>query len=233
MEPIYSPLQDYIKSGDYFKDAREWYKHKYIHPFSHRSFLLLISIIICALFLGIIINIQNLFPSVIQVKYSITADTSANKSAQIIRADHIENDPLASIADVIVRNYVVNRENYDYDKLKKQFIYVKNNSTRITFRRFYDFMNIDNPSSPVMTYQKRATRTTDIISTTYPSATKALVKFNAIARNTAGEILENTVWQATIDFEIDEINTNLPSGSRFNFTVTDYKLELLKDNKSS
>ena len=143
MEPIYKSLQDYIKSGEYFADAKEWYKYKYIHPFSQRSFILILSAVICALFIGVVININSLFPSVIQVKYSITADTSANKSAQITRANQIENSPLASIIDVLIRNYVLKRESYNYDNLKKQFVYIKNNSTRIVFRRFYNYMNID------------------------------------------------------------------------------------------
>ena len=211
-------------------DARKWYNDKYIYPFSQRSFVLLLAIVVCALFLGLIINIRNLFPTTIQVKYSITADTSSNKSAQIIRANGIDNDPILSITDIMIKNYVNHRENYSYDNLKKQFVYIKNNSTRIVFRRFYNFMNIDNPSSPVMKYQKKANRNIKVISATYPSKTKAVIRFNAISRDRLGEVLENTNWLAEIDFEIAEINTNLPSGSRFDFTITDYQLKFLKDN---
>jgi type IV secretion system protein VirB8 len=228
MEPIYKSLQDYIRSGEYFIDAKEWYKYKYIHPFSQRSFILILSVIICALFIGILININSLFPSVIQVKYSIEADSSSSKSAQIIRANQIENAPLASIIDVLVKNYVSKRESYDYDQLN-----VKNNSTRIVFRRFYNYMNIDNPSSPVMRYQKNAKRKVDIISAQYPTPTKALVEFHSVAVNSANEIIEDMIWQAAIDFEVDEINTKLPSGARFNFTIIDYQLKLLKDKKAN
>lgn len=233
MEPLYKSLQDYIKSGEYFADAKEWYKYKYIHPFSQRSFILILSVIICCLFVGVVININSLFPSVIQVKYSINADTSANKAAQITRANQIENDPLASIIDVLVRNYVLKRESYDYDALKKQFVYVKNNSTRIVFRRFYNYMNIDNPSSPIMRYQKGAKRKVTILSARYPSPTKAIIEFNSVSENVANEVIEDATWQATIDLEVDEINTKLPSGARFNFTIVDYQLKLLNDKKTN
>ncbi len=229
MEPLYKSLKEYIETGEYFTDARHWYKYKYIHPFSQRSFIFILSVIICVLFVGVVININSLFPSVIQVKYSISATTSANKTAQIIRANQIKNDPQSSVTDILIKNYVLSREKYSYTDLKKQFIFVKNNSTRIVFRRFYNFMNIDNPSSPVLKYQKNTKRTAKIISTSYPSKTKAVVKFNSIVQNSAGEITEDIVWQATIDYEIDKINPNLPSGSRFNFTVTDYQLKLIKD----
>lgn len=229
MEPLYKSLKEYIETGEYFADARYWYKHKYIYPFSQRSFVFILSAIICVSFLGLVININSLFPSVIQVKYSISATTSANKTAQIIRADQIKNDPQSSVTDILVKNYVSSREEYNYSDLKKQFIFVKNNSTRIVFRRFYNVMNLENPSSPVLKYQKDKTRSIKIISTSYPTQTKAIVNFNSIVQNSAGEISENIVWQATIDYEIDKINPNLPSGSRFNFTVTDYQLKLIED----
>lgn len=232
MDPLYTSLREYIKSGDYYTDARHWYKYKYIHPFSQRSFILMLSVIICVLFLGILVNINSLFPSVIQVKYAINADSSSNKTAQILRANKIDNDPLASVADIIIKNYVIKRESYNYDDLKKQFIFIKNNSTRIVFRRFYNFMNIDNPSSPVMLYQKYIQRIPKIISTTYLTQSKVIVKFSSRAQNSAGENVENMVWQATIDYEIDKINPNLSNGTRFNFTVTDYQLKLIEDKRS-
>lgn len=231
MEILYRSLKEHVESGEYFIDARNWYNHKYVHPFSQRSSVFILSIIICALFLGIATNMRHLFPIVMQVRYYTNADTITDKSAQIIRADQIGNNPRASIVDIIAKNYVLQREKYDYDFLKKQFTYVKNNSTRIAFRRFYDYMNIDNPSSPVLRYQKDAKRSVQIISSRFISDTKESVKFHVVAKNIAGDILEDTVWLATIEFEADQINNDLPPGSRFNFIVTDYELKLLEDRK--
>lgn len=229
MEPLYQSQKDYIESGEYFADAKNWYKYKYIRPFTQRSFIFILGVIACVLFLAIAININGLFPTSIQIKYSVTADTSSSKAARIIRANQFENNPLASITDIMIRNYVTNREAFNYTDLKKQFIFIKNNSTRIVFRRFYNFMNIDNPSSPVLKYQQELKRSIRIISTKYPSSSKAVVKFNSIAKNIAGEISEDIVWQATINYEIDQIRPDLPSGTRFNFTVTDYQLKIIED----
>jgi type IV secretion system protein VirB8 len=187
-------------------------------------------VIILVLFLGIIVNVNKLFPFVVQVKYIVDADTSRNKAVRITRANQIKNDPLLSIVDVMIRNYVIRRENYNYYNLQKQFIHVKNNSTRITFRRFYNYMNIDNPSSPVLRYQKNSTSETSIVSTQYPGNSKAIVRFNSIAKNRGDKIIDNKLWQAEIDYQVDAINTDLPTGSRFNFTVNNYQLKLLKDN---
>ena len=186
---------------------------------------------ILTLFIGLLINIYDLFPIIIELKYSVNAKTTANKTARIIKADHINNNPELSVTDLLIKNYVINRESYNYDNLKKQFINAKNNSTRIVFRKYYDYMGIDNPTSPMLLYQKNATRFITILSTNYINNNKALVKFNAITKNDSGEILENQVWQSTIEYEIDKIKADLPSGTRFNFIVIDYQLKLLENNK--
>lgn len=231
MEPLYKSLKTYVESGEYFIDTQNWYKYKYLHPFSHRSFLFILTVTILVLFTSIIINIYNLFPIITPVRYSILTESGENKSAQIINADQIENNPLASIADIMLRKYVTQRETYDYNDLKKQFIYIKNNSTRIVFRRFYNYMNINNASSPVLLYQKDIKRTVSIISSTFLSDTKTEIKFHSIARNITGDIVEDMIWRAVVDYEIDQIDTNLPPESRFNFAVTDYQVQLLEDKK--
>jgi len=231
MEPLYKSLKTYVESGEYFIDTQNWYKYKYLHPFSHRSFLFILTVTILVLFTSIIINIYNLFPIITPVRYSILTESGENKSAQIINADQVENNPLASIADIMLRKYVTQRETYDYNDLKKQFIYIKNNSTRIVFRRFYNYMNINNASSTVLLYQKDIKRTVSIISSTSLSDTKTEIKFHSIARNITGDIVEDMIWRAVVDYEIDQIDTNLPPESRFNFAVTDYQVQLLEDKK--
>lgn len=231
MEPLYKSIKTYVESGEYFTDARNWYKYKYIYPFSQRSFVLILSAIILALFLIIIANINSLFPIITSVRYSTMTDSSENKSAQIIRANQVDNDPLSSIAEIMIKDYVNQREIYDYNNLQRQFVYIKNNSTRMVFRRFYNYMNINNPASPVLLYQKDIKRSYSLISSKFLTKTKSEIKFQTIAKNVTGEIFENKIWQAIIDYEIDPIKVDLPHGSRFNFTVTDYQLKLLEDKK--
>ena len=231
MDPILSSVQEYIKSGEYFKDARKWYNFKYIYPLSQRSFLLIICVFFSAILTGLAINIYNLFPIVSQVRYSLNT-TSYQSSANIMKADSIKHDSRASIADIMVKNYLSHREMYDYDNLKLQFIFIQNNSTRIVFRKFFNFMNIDNPDSPVMRYQKYIRRSVNIISTDYTKPDEALITFSTTAKNSGGEIFEDMIWQATINFQIDELNLDLPPDSRFSFAVTNYRLKLVKDKMS-
>lgn len=232
MKSTSESFKDYVESGKYYSDARKWYSYKYVHPFSQRSLTIILSIIAVIIFTCLTANIYKLFPVIVKVKYIVNADESANKSTKIIKANQIPNNPSLSVTDLLIKNYVTLRENYDYDNLRNQFIFIKNNSTRIVFNRFFESMNIDNPKSPVMLFQKKATRKTTIISTDHLADNKVAVKFNTIAKNDLGEIVENATWQAVIEYEIDKLQANLPGGTRFNFVITDYQLSFLEDNKN-
>ena len=222
-------LKSQVDEGQYFNDAKLWYESKYVYPFTQRSFVMIITVIMLAVLAGIAMNIYDMFPTLVQVKYSIKANVSQNKSAKIIRADQINDEALASVTDIMIQNYVDKRESYLFSDLKLQFTFIKNNSTRIMFRRFYNNMSIDNPSSPVIRYKKSIKRGIRVIDTQYPDRSKAKIKFVSDARNETGQQIENIVWLATIGYEIDKIDPNLPSGTRFNFTVTSYEVKLIED----
>lgn len=223
-------LQSYINSGDYFTDARKWYHDKYTHPLSHRSFVFIFSLTVCILFLGMAANIYILLPVTTQMQLTINTDSTEEQNVQIMRANHIKGEAINSIADTMIRNYVKTRENYRYSNLKNQFIFIQNNSSRLVFRKFYNYMNIDNPSSPIMIYQKNTINNVEIISIENPDPGQAIVNFRSKAHRFSGKLVNDELWQVTVSYEIDQINPSLLSGSRFGFMVTNYQSKLLKNN---
>ena len=227
MDKVLSSVQEYIKSGQYFIDARKWYSFEYVYPVVHKSLLFLFSLIFIPLLLWLLINFDTLLPIVRQVRYAIRSE--ALKTATIIHANHIKNNPIGSISDVMLKNYIIHRESYDYNLLRPQFLFLQNNSTRIIFRQFANFMNIDNTESPVMRYQKTLRRSVNILSVNYYPNNEAIVQFVSTVKNNTNEVVENIVWEAKINYEIDPISLGLPPNSQFNFTVTNYKLKLIED----
>lgn len=223
-------LRESIENGEYFRDARNWYHTKYIHPFSHRSFLLMVSIVVTIIFCSITYNIYNLLPTYTKVRYVITLDDISNKAVKIKKADYDDGDAQISLINALVERYVINREQYKYEDLKRQFTYIKNNSTRVVFRRFFYGMNIDNEDSPILKYQKNINRTAKIMQTSYPEDNIAVVKFKTQASDASGKQYEDKIWQVRIEYDADKISINRATGDRFNFAVTEYELTLLKDN---
>ncbi|MFV9929981.1 MAG: virB8 family protein [Rickettsia endosymbiont of Haemaphysalis japonica] len=228
MDPLTNTIQEYIKSGEYFIDARKWYNFKYILPLSHRSLLLLICTIFTLLLTLICININILLPINKKVSYLIKDD--AEKQAVVTNTKHSTlANPYISIANIMLQNYVNQREEYNYDILKEQFTFIKNASTSIVYMQFANFMNIDNPLSPVIRYQKLYRRSINILSINNINDNEAVVTFESLVKNSTDAILENMVWEARIGFIMDSISTNTSPDMPFNFTVTSYKLKLLRN----
>jgi type IV secretion system protein VirB8 len=63
----------------------------------------------------------------------------------------------------------------------------------MVFRRFYNYMNINNPSSPVLLYQKDTKIIYSLISSKFLTSTKSEVRFQSIAKNNTGEIFEDKI----------------------------------------
>lgn len=131
-------FNEYVKTGRYFSDAKIWYKDKYVAPFSQRSLFFVLNFIAISLLIGIIYNLYNLLPTIVQVRYAVNTDGIDNKVAKVIRSTQLIGEEANSVASILLKNYIQRRENYEYDKLKEQFLYIKNNSTKVVFRRFYN-----------------------------------------------------------------------------------------------
>ncbi|HJD55920.1 MAG TPA: virB8 family protein [Rickettsia endosymbiont of Pyrocoelia pectoralis] len=228
MDPVINAIQEYIKSGEYYTDAKKWYSFKYVVPLSQRSFLILACGVFAILLTVTCLNIEVLLPVNEKISYLIRSD--AEKQAMVINTkESALRDPYSSVANIMLRNYVKQREEYNYDTLKQQFVFIKNSSTSIIYMQFANFMNIDNPLSPVMRYQKLFRRSINIVSINNINDNEAIVTFESLAKNTGGEVLENMLWETKIGFIMDPIGANIPPDAPFNFVITSYKLKLLKD----
>jgi type IV secretion system protein VirB8 len=232
MEAIAVSIGEYVKSGEYFADSRSWYNSKYLASFSQRSYSFFAVIIFCALCSGLAFNVISLLPIINKIPYNLSLRNIYQTNTNIIRANAIPNNQLGSIVDIILRNYVMRRESYDYDSIKSQFIFIQNNSSAAAFKIFSEFMNIDNVLSPIMHYQKYVRRTVKILTTTYPTDQTAIVVFESSAKTNTIDLAEDMKWEATIHFTNDQINIHLSDNSKFDFVVTDYQVKLLEDRKN-
>ena len=90
-------------------------------------------------------------------------------------------------------------------------------------------MNIDNVESPILKYKTDVKRSvTKLISSEYTGDNEITVKFRVVAKNVAGDVVEDKIFAAVVGFDIGEIDIDAPSGTKFDFTITNYKLNALK-----
>lgn len=232
MDEILRGLREYVNNGEYFTEARKWYKQKYLHPLCYRSIALCAATLFIMLAIVITMNMQSLFPLVKVLQYSITTRGSGDETALITKADQIDNNPLRSISELMLSDYVQKREQYDYNSLASQIEYVKTTSTRIVFKKFYNYLSIDNPDSPVLRYQKDARRVITVDRVKFIDDSTAEVHFVSQARDGSNQLFENMVWVATIDFDSDRIKLHEPNDTPFNFIIMEYKLKLVGDKNA-
>jgi type IV secretion system protein VirB8 len=228
-------LKEHIESRDYFKSAREWYNYKYLLPFTHRVWLSYATMLLALMLVALSININKLLPIRQQLTYAINVSSSDGVGEANARIEDMKDGEQITSTRFIARNllgsYVMNRENFNYSNLSKQFQYMQNTSTRLVYRRFYNYMSVNNPDSPVMRYQQYAKRNITISRIDFVSDNEATVYFNSLAKDSSGELFENLNWSAKITFEMGEFGKRLPTGSPFKFTVNDYNLKLLGEAK--
>lgn len=229
-------LKEYVRLGHYFTDARKWYNYKYLSPIAHKAWAFYTILILIIMLAALGMNIKRLLPIKQIVSYGVSIDnkmTESEENASIIKMDDEDAHmtPVHFISGILLKNYLISRESYNYESLTKQFIHLKNTSTRVVFKRFYDYMNIDNPDSPVLRYQKYAKRNIVVDEIKFPSDSEAIIKFTSTARDSSNKIFENLVWEAKIGFDMGNLKTKSSTGSKFDFTVTDYTLKLLGEKQ--
>lgn len=224
-------FNEYINNGEYFIDSRKWYFNKYVSPLAHRSMLLGMATLFILLIVIIAISINSLLPLKRSLKYIIFVEGTTDQSAVVKKADDVKNDPLKSILKIMVEDYVIKREKYNYDDLQSQIKYLHTTSTRTTFTQFYNYLNIDNPSSPILRYQNEVKRNIVITNTVFLDDSRVEVYFTSTAI-AEGKVFENLSWIAQISIDADQINLSAPPNSKFHFVVTDYKLKLVGDSNA-
>lgn len=219
---------DSVESGEYFNQARLWYNQQYIKPITDRSYILVVFIILVLTLLGIFINLQSIYPLNQTVRYSINVKDADDFQANIIRANR-NSDSLRSIALIMSEYYLLNRESYDYSLLASRINYIKNSSTKVAFREYSSQLSLANPKSFLLIYQKFAKRNVSIISSRFIESNKIEIKFSSKVFDRSQNLIEDREWLSEIEFYIDPINLVADNNTPYNFSVSDYKINLVND----
>lgn len=226
-------MRDLVKSGEYFKRARNWYTEMFIYPYVLRSEAFVVFVAIILALCLVAININVLFPLNKQVGYAIFVDDTAEFSAKINDANYYNDDVYRSVSKIFLETYVDIRESYDYPSLANNMLFLQRTSTKPIYNKYNDYISIDNPDSPVLTLEKYATKIVSVQSVKFTTKNYATVNFNTKAIKNTGKIINDQDWQAEITFLIDEVKSELKDNTPFNFTVSDYKVKLIRDNNAN
>ena len=226
----YISLKEEVVSGLYYKEMIKFYNHGYINPFIERSFLYVVSSVLLILTSVLLYRIYDIFPLEREVRYVVNLKNQRVKKTSIVKADYYSNNAESSMAKILAEKYLQKREEYDYSRIESQLKYILGASSKLEFRKYYNYINVDNPDSPILKYKKDIKRSVVIKSVAIDEQNdKFTIVFESKALNKNDEVVENNIYQATLNYIMKNMKSDDKNTKNF-FSVIDYKVKLIKQN---
>ena len=223
-------IVELVKSGEYFKKAREFYANMYLYPIVLRvQMLVLVLILLCASYVAVATFIRDYgdiklpFPiyAIDQVKYYPNIKPLAEKL-----------EPVEfSVSRYLAEQYIFLRENYSYQDFDKQnrdsiFDAVRAVSSKRVFREYMDYIDPEvNTDSPILIYKNRAKRNIAIESTEMKSINGKLVGADIIfiSRVKGGGYDTEEKYKAAVEFYLNDLDAIKHDGDKLEFLITKYE----------
>jgi type IV secretion system protein VirB8 len=234
MDEISKSIAATIRSKEYFKDAMRWYEYKYIYPITQRSLLLILAGITSFGLIIILYNIISLLPVKRELPFPIMTENTIDYYSRIKKLSKSHITSQTDLANYLLTKYVNEREAYSYKSISKQMKFIKHNSSKQVYRKFYNSLNITNPSSPVLLFQNRINREIKILSISYVESeldegiSNAIIKFKGKLSTTYNSDSQESIWLAKITFELSDIEKVVKENNSFYFVVTDYDVQQIE-----
>lgn len=218
MDKYDNSLSERIESGQYFKDAMNWYHSKFTNVQTQFSLMLIVAIIA---FLAFIITFSGLVAflpitekKLFVVYQSITPDTRLTLQT----LSHPGDNPHLQLGKYYISEYVKSREEYSPARNDRNLNFVSLMSDDATLQDYLNYTSNTNPESPVIIYANRGTRDIVIKDFAYVDAKGnevdepsnpqyAVVKFVA-KENFGNEGSKISNYQANISFKYDKLEVD-------------------------
>ena len=229
MDDLNRSISEYVKSGQYYIDARKWYANRFIFLACERTYIiLLLSFFVTGLSV-LAFFYQATDPAPAQISYISPSDDVAKSYSLIGPAGDSRDNPQLQVTKYMLSTYVLKRERYEFGNIGNQLSFVRNTTVGTEYLKYEKLMSINNPSSPLMLYQDanvRDVKITDVKIVKYlNNYIQAIVYFKSLLRNVASNRVVSEDMVAMISFQIDNIEDLLSNNKkRLGFLVLDYSL---------
>lgn len=224
-----------VKSGRYFEEALDWYNQIYIYPVIQRSALITITTISLLISIGSYFALFSFLPLVRPFSVAVENPAMEEYYVEVIKLKTPTLTEEEMVFEYFANVYVKLRETYVFLDLQRNLDIVKNMSSPQLYDIYSKFMNINNPSSPILRYRQNSTvkiANTQFFLDPYnpetkkPFERKARVFFDRIEITPRGGKVEKWVAYLTFrtsGFNFDQTKKTFPNP---NFKVIDYRVAL-------
>ncbi len=229
MDDLNRSISEYVKTGQYYLDARKWYANRFVYIASERTYIVMLLILFgtALMILGFFFMQTN--PAPPEITYVSRTPDIARYYSVIFSAGKANDKPQVQVTKYMLAKYVRVRESYVFSGIEDQLNFVKNTTAPQGYLNYANMMSINNPSSPMMLYQDENIKKVDIqdilLLDSKEKYQKAIVYFKASLKNIATNKIVSENMFAIISFKIDDIELLLNNGAKnLNFVVLDYSL---------
>lgn len=227
-------IADKVRTGEYFREARQMYDLSVHDPMAERYFYVAITVLAGLILLVAVSAMNGLYPLKTPVPFiyninDVVDDLPHMKSLVSKKGE----DPGFALLRFLTNNYVTMREEYNIETFDRSITGIKSQSSDAVFADFQKFVDPRNAESPITQYQRYSTRSISIVSTRpSPGNDRELeVIFNATVEG-RGEV-KKSQWQANIAFQYSGLALDQESEKPkpISFVVTQYRTKRLQDIK--
>lgn len=208
----------------YFQESLLWYNSKYLRPIYQNSLYLILNIITIILLFVLMMTIITLLPITKDVEYII--QTKNNQKGTIRYLNNNKYSYTQQVAKILLENYVINMEQYDYDNLQQQFEYIFLNSNQNVYNIFKENMSLKNPNSLINLLKNNYKQEITLLDYQMINNNEVIITFKKEIIGNNITKYENKIYNAYIKYWISNIEKH--KENKTNFQVLNYKSSLLQ-----
>lgn len=162
----YLEIAEKVRSGEYFREARAMYDVSVNDPMAERYFYIFITSLAFCTFLCALFAMQSLYPLARSVPFIYALNDVLEDVPSIMP---LRTSPDETVDDAVLffmaKNYVQQMEGYDINQLDRNYSGIEHNSTPEVFAQYQRMLQLNNPESPVVKYERHSVRHIEILST--------------------------------------------------------------------
>jgi len=162
----YIEISEKVRSGEYFREVRQMVDIDLHQPMTDRYWYILLTIPALLIVFSAISALQSLYPLKPEVAFIYGINDIVEDSPHIQSLIKVEGEGAdVALQRFLVSNYVKEREEYDVATFDRNQTALQFLSTPQVFLEYQKSIALDNPSSPIVLYQRHTVRNIKILST--------------------------------------------------------------------
>jgi len=235
----YIEIAEKVRSGEYFREVRQMVDIDLHQPMTDRYWYILLTIPALLIVIFAVSALQSLYPLKPRVAFIYGINDIVEDVPRIKTLVQYDGEPAdVALQRFLVSNYVKEREEYNVLTFDRNQTALQTLSTPDVFSEYEKSVAVDNPSSPIVLYQRHTARNIKILSTTI---TKKPEEDDLTGRDYAMRLVYDesltperknvtlSRWQVDVAFKYEAIKIDEKTSKiePYRFLVTGYKTRRL------